>query len=107
VASGIEMCGSVPIVTQFISCTLQSRCVTLTGILASGGNVVTGNVTALSGIANDSRFLQISAPVQPGRRTPPMSKLFLAFAIMISLVAGGAMVTVPSQPAAACSTSNC
>jgi hypothetical protein len=31
-----------------------------------------------------------------------MSKLFLAFAIMISIVAGGAMITVPSQPAAAC-----
>jgi S1-C subfamily serine protease len=38
----------------------------LTGVLASGGNVATGNVTALAGLADDSRFLQISAPVQPG-----------------------------------------
>ena len=44
----------------------------LTGLLASGGNVVTGNVTALSGIANDSRFLQISAPVQPGNSGGPL-----------------------------------
>ena len=44
----------------------------LTGLLASGGNVVTGNVTALSGVANDSRFLQISAPVQPGNSGGPL-----------------------------------
>jgi uncharacterized protein len=44
----------------------------LTGILASGGNVATGNVTALSGVANDSRFLQISAPVQPGNSGGPL-----------------------------------
>jgi serine protease Do len=29
----------------------------LAGVLASEGNVVTGNVTALAGLANDSRFL--------------------------------------------------
>jgi S1-C subfamily serine protease len=29
----------------------------LTGMLASGGNVATGNVTALAGLGNDSRFL--------------------------------------------------
>jgi S1-C subfamily serine protease len=44
----------------------------LTGVLASGGNVVTGNVTALAGLANDSRFLQISAPVQPGNSGGPL-----------------------------------
>jgi len=38
----------------------------LAGLLASGGNVATGNITALAGLANDSWFLQISAPVQPG-----------------------------------------
>ena len=38
----------------------------LTGALASGGNVTTGIVTALAGLADDSRFLQVSAPVQPG-----------------------------------------
>lgn len=38
----------------------------LAGALTTTGNVVTGNVTALAGLKNDSRFVQISAPVQPG-----------------------------------------
>jgi S1-C subfamily serine protease len=44
----------------------------LTGVLASGGNVTTGTVTALAGLRNDSRFLQISAPVQPGNSGGPI-----------------------------------
>jgi TPR repeat protein len=44
----------------------------LTGVLASGGNVATGNITALAGLADDSRFLQISAPVQPGNSGGPL-----------------------------------
>jgi uncharacterized protein len=44
----------------------------LAGVLASGGNVATGNVTALAGLGNDSRFLQISAPVQPGNSGGPL-----------------------------------
>jgi TPR repeat protein len=44
----------------------------LTGVLASGGNVAVGNVTALAGLADDSRFLQISAPVQPGNSGGPL-----------------------------------
>ena len=44
----------------------------LTGVLASGGNVVVGNVTALAGLDNDSRYLQISAPVQPGNSGGPL-----------------------------------
>ena len=44
----------------------------LTGVLASGGNVATGNVTALAGLRNDSRFLQISAPIQPGNSGGPL-----------------------------------
>jgi S1-C subfamily serine protease len=44
----------------------------LTGVLASGGNFVVGNVTALAGLRNDSRFLQISAPVQPGNSGGPL-----------------------------------
>jgi hypothetical protein len=38
----------------------------LAGILASGGNATTGNITALTGLQDDSRFVQISAPIQPG-----------------------------------------
>lgn len=44
----------------------------LTGVLSSGGNVVTGNITALAGLEDDSRFLQISAPVQPGNSGGPL-----------------------------------
>ncbi len=44
----------------------------LPGLLASGGNLTTGNITALSGIGDDSRFLQISAPVQPGNSGGPL-----------------------------------
>jgi serine protease Do len=44
----------------------------LAGVLSSGGNVVTGNVTALAGLGDDSRFLQISAPVQPGNSGGPL-----------------------------------
>jgi len=44
----------------------------LTGVLATGGNVATGNVTALAGLGDDSRFLQISVPVQPGNSGGPL-----------------------------------
>jgi S1-C subfamily serine protease len=44
----------------------------LSGLLASGGNVTMGNIAALSGIRDDSRFLQISAPVQPGNSGGPV-----------------------------------
>ncbi len=44
----------------------------LAGALATSGNVAVGNVTALAGLGNDSRFLQISAPVQPGNSGGPL-----------------------------------
>jgi S1-C subfamily serine protease len=44
----------------------------LSDILAASGNIVTGNVTALAGMGNDSRMLQISAPVQPGNSGGPV-----------------------------------
>jgi S1-C subfamily serine protease len=36
------------------------------GVLSSSGNCTLGYVTSLSGIQDDTRFLQISFPVQPG-----------------------------------------
>jgi S1-C subfamily serine protease len=36
------------------------------GLLASSGNLTSGNVTALRGLGDDPRYLQISTPVQPG-----------------------------------------
>jgi FOG: TPR repeat, SEL1 subfamily len=44
----------------------------LPGLLSSGGNLTGGNVTALTGLSDDSRFLQISAPVQPGNSGGPL-----------------------------------
>src|SRR5262249_20723771 len=44
----------------------------LAGVLSSNGNVVSGNVTALSGMADDARYFQISAPVQPGNSGGPL-----------------------------------
>ncbi len=41
-------------------------------ILASEANVTIGVVSALAGIRNDSRFMQISAPVQPGNSGGPV-----------------------------------
>lgn len=45
----------------------------LSGILASSGNVSSGLVTALSGIGDNPRQMQISAPVQPGNSGGPLS----------------------------------
>ena len=40
--------------------------------LAAEGNLATGNVSALAGLANDSRQLQISTPIQPGNSGGPL-----------------------------------
>lgn len=47
----------------------------LAGALASSGNATTGNVTALAGLQDDRRMLQISAPVQPGNSGGPLMDL--------------------------------
>lgn len=44
----------------------------LAGILSASGNIVSGNVTSLSGLGDDVRFFQISAPVQPGNSGGPL-----------------------------------
>ena len=44
----------------------------LHGLLASEANVTTGTVSALAGLRNDTRFLQITAPVQPGNSGGPL-----------------------------------
>ncbi|WP_052764011.1 S1C family serine protease [Microvirga massiliensis] len=43
-----------------------------TSVLASSGNFTLGNVTALAGIGDDTRYLQISAPIQPGNSGGPL-----------------------------------
>ncbi|WP_165690907.1 S1C family serine protease [Consotaella salsifontis] len=44
----------------------------LSSILSSGGNFTLGNVTAQTGLRDDSRYLQMSAPVQPGNSGGPL-----------------------------------
>ena len=44
----------------------------LSGVLATTANVSVGNVSALAGLADNSRYLQISAPVQPGNSGGPL-----------------------------------
>lgn len=42
------------------------------GVLASEANVTTGTVSAMAGLGNDTRFMQIAAPVQPGNSGGPV-----------------------------------
>ncbi|MEO5350400.1 MAG: serine protease [Magnetococcus sp. YQC-3] len=44
----------------------------LAGALATKGNLTTGSVSALSGLGDDARYLQISAPVQQGNSGGPL-----------------------------------
>ena len=44
----------------------------LSGTIASTGNATIGNVSALVGLRDDPRMLQISAPVQPGNSGGPL-----------------------------------
>lgn len=44
----------------------------LSGILASSGNLTQGNITALAGVRDDERYLQISTPIQPGNSGGPL-----------------------------------
>ena len=44
----------------------------LQGVLSSEGNLSTGTVSATSGLGDDPRFIQVSAPVQPGNSGSPL-----------------------------------
>ena len=44
----------------------------LTGALSQGGNLTTGNVSALAGLRDDPKYIQVSAPVQPGNSGGPL-----------------------------------
>ncbi len=42
------------------------------GVLSSSGNFTLGNITSLTGIKDDTRFLQVSTPIQPGNSGGPL-----------------------------------
>jgi len=44
----------------------------LTGLLSAAGNFTIGNVTAVEGVEDDHRMLQISAPIQAGNSGGPL-----------------------------------
>src|ERR1700730_17779896 len=44
----------------------------LAGLLATSGNFTLGNVTAVAGLGDDTRIIQISASVQPGNSGGPL-----------------------------------
>jgi len=44
----------------------------LTGSLSQGGNLTTGNVSALAGLRDDPKYIQMTAPVQPGNSGGPL-----------------------------------
>jgi S1-C subfamily serine protease len=44
----------------------------LSGLLATAANLSLGSVSALAGLGDDSRYFQISAPVQPGNSGGPL-----------------------------------
>jgi S1-C subfamily serine protease len=44
----------------------------LSSVLSSHGNTTLGNVTALTGLRDDSRYIQISASIQPGNSGGPV-----------------------------------
>ena len=44
----------------------------LFGLLSTKGNFTTGNISAITGVGDDSRFLQMTAPVQQGNSGGPM-----------------------------------
>jgi S1-C subfamily serine protease len=44
----------------------------LTGALSSGGVLTSGSVSALTGLRDDTRYFQISTPIQPGNSGGPL-----------------------------------
>ena len=48
----------------------------LTGLLATSGNFTVGTITAMAGLGDDTRFFQISAPIQPGNSGGPVLDRF-------------------------------
>jgi S1-C subfamily serine protease len=44
----------------------------LVGLLSTNGNFTVGNISAVTGLRDDTRYIQISAPIQPGNSGGPV-----------------------------------
>lgn len=68
--------GAVPIVFRSTRVRLGEDIATfgypLSGILSSSVKITTGNINSLVGLADDTRHLQISTPIQPGNSGGPV-----------------------------------
>jgi S1-C subfamily serine protease len=61
----------------------------LSGALSSGGVTTSGSISALAGMRDDTRFLQMSAPVQPGNSGGPLVDMTGAVVGIVSSRLGG------------------
>jgi len=61
----------------------------LSGALSSGGVSTSGSISALQGLGDDSRYLQMSAPVQPGNSGGPLLDTSGAVVGVVSSRLGG------------------
>lgn len=61
----------------------------LSGALSSGGVSTSGSISALQGLGDDSRYMQMSAPVQPGNSGGPLLDMSGAVVGVVSARLGG------------------
>jgi S1-C subfamily serine protease len=61
----------------------------LSGALSSGGVSTSGTISALQGVGDDSRYMQMSAPVQPGNSGGPLLDMTGAVVGVVTSRLGG------------------
>jgi serine protease Do len=69
----------------------------LLGVLSSTGNFTLGNVTSLTGLKDDTRYLQISTPIQPGNSGGPLLDASGNFVGVVSAKLNALLVMVATE----------
>jgi S1-C subfamily serine protease len=69
----------------------------LLGVLSTTGNFTVGNVTSLTGLRDDTRYLQISTPVQPGNSGGPLLDASGNFVGVVSAKLNALLVMVATE----------